>query len=181
MNTLGGCSAGPAQSPRPQPSRPHSIKRSFTMSRNPARSTSVDFLRGLALIVITLDHVSHSALSHLTLHTYAFCDAAEVFVFLGGYASAAAYCAMSASGGTAHAHRRFLKRSWEIYRGYLLTAALMLLCGLAMLALHIHTAILTYTDAPRFLVRPFQTLLDIATLRRQPDLAAVLPMYIGFA
>jgi hypothetical protein len=151
------------------------------MSRDPARSTSVDFLRGLALIVITLDHVSHSALSHLTLHTYAFCDAAEVFVFLGGYASAAAYCAMSASGGTAHAHRRFLKRSWEIYRGYLLTAVLMLLCGLAMLALHIHTAILTYTDAPRFLVRPFQTLLDIATLRRQPDLAAVLPMYIGFA
>jgi hypothetical protein len=151
------------------------------MSRDPARSTSVDFLRGLALIAITLDHVAHSALSHLTLHTYAFCDAAEVFVFLGGYASAAAYCTMSASGGTAHAHRRFLKRSGEIYRGYLLTAALMLLCGLAMLALHIHTAVLTYTDAPLFLVRPFQTLLDIATLRRQPDLAAVLPMYIGFA
>jgi hypothetical protein len=151
------------------------------MSRDPARSTSVDFLRGLALIAITLDHVSHSALSHLTLHTYAFCDAAEVFVFLGGYASAAAYCKMSASGGTAHTHRRFLKRSGEIYRGYLLTAALMLLCGLAMLALHIHTAVLTYTDAPLFLVRPFQTLLDIATLRRQPDLAAVLPMYIGFA
>ncbi|MFP3566103.1 OpgC domain-containing protein [Paraburkholderia sp. SIMBA_030] len=151
------------------------------MSRNPARSTSVDFLRGLALIVITLDHVSQSALSHLTLHNYAFCDAAEVFVFLGGYASGAAYCAMTASGGAAQAHRRFLKRSGEIYRGYLLTAALMLLCGLAMLALHIHSAILTYTDAPLFLARPFQTLLDIATLRRQPDLAAVLPMYIGFA
>ncbi|MGF6971165.1 hypothetical protein OKW43_008260 [Paraburkholderia sp. WC7.3g] len=151
------------------------------MSRDSTRSTSVDFLRGLALIAITLDHVSHSALSHLTLHTYAFCDAAEVFVFLGGYASAAAYCALTARGGAAQAQRRFLKRSGEIYRGYLLTAALMLLCGLTMIALHIHTAVLTYTDAPLFLVRPFQTLLDIATLRRQPDLAAVLPMYIGFA
>ena len=151
------------------------------MRRDSARSTSVDFLRGLALIVIALDHASQSALSHLTLHTYAFCDAAEVFVFLGGYASAAAYCEMTATGGAAQAQRRFLKRSWEIYRGYLLTAALMLLCGLAMLALHIHTVVLSYTDAPLFLVRPFQTLLDIATLRRQPDLSAVLPMYIGFA
>jgi hypothetical protein len=152
-----------------------------TMSRDPARSTSVDFLRGLALIVITLDHDSQSALSHLTLHAYAFCDAAEAFVFFGGYASAAAYCAMTAGGGAVQAYRRFVKRSGEIYRGYLLTAALMLLCGLAMLALHIHTAALTYTDAQLFLVRPFQTLLDIAMLRRQPDLAAVLPMYIGFA
>jgi hypothetical protein len=79
------------------------------------------------------------------------------------------------------AYRRFVKRSGKIYRGYLLTAALMLLCGLAMRALHIHTAVLTYTDAQLFLLRPLQTLLDIATLRRQPDLAAVLPMYIGFA
>jgi hypothetical protein len=30
-------------------------------------------------------------LQHLMLHTYAFCDSAEVFVCLGGYASAAAY------------------------------------------------------------------------------------------
>jgi hypothetical protein len=79
------------------------------------------------------------------------------------------------------AYRRFVKRSGKIYRGYLLTAALMLLCGLAMRALHIHTAVLTYTDAQLFLLRPLQTLLDIATLRRQLDLAAVLPMYIGFA
>jgi hypothetical protein len=59
------------------------------MSRDVRRSTTVDFLRGLALIVIAVDHVSQSALSHLTLHTIAFCEAAEVFVFLGGYASAA--------------------------------------------------------------------------------------------
>jgi hypothetical protein len=151
------------------------------MSRDARRSTTVDFLRGLALIVITVDHVSQSALSHLTLHTVAFCDAAEVFVFLGGYASAAAHGAITATDGLAQAQRRFLKRCGEIYRSYLLTAALMLLCGLTMLALHIHTVVLTYTDAQLLLVRPLQTLIDIATFRRQPDLAAVLPMYIGFA
>jgi hypothetical protein len=117
----------------------------------------------------------------LTPHVYAYFDAAEVFVFLGGYASAAAYCTMTAGGVAAQARRRFLKRTVELYRAYLLTAGLMLLAGLAMLALRVHTAALLYTDAPQLLARPLQTLLDIATLRRQPYLAAVLPMYIGFA
>jgi hypothetical protein len=153
------------------------------MSRDPARSTSVDFLRGLALIVITVDHVCQSGLSHLALHTYAFFDAAEVFVFLGGYASAAAYCAMTASGGATLAHGRFffLKPNGRVHSGYLLTAARMGLCGLAIVVLHIHTPVLTYTHAPLFLVGPIQSLLNIATLRGQPDLAAVLPMCIGFA
>jgi hypothetical protein len=73
------------------------------VSQGAARSTSVDFLRGLSLIVIALDHIPQSALAHLTLHAYAYFDAAEVFVFLGGYASAAAYCAMTAGGVAAQA------------------------------------------------------------------------------
>jgi hypothetical protein len=47
------------------------------MSRESGRSTTVDFLRRFALITIAVDHVSQSELSHLTLHTYAFCDAAR--------------------------------------------------------------------------------------------------------
>jgi hypothetical protein len=172
----------PGYERRPQVQRSDlQLKVDVIVSQGSARSASIDFLRGLALIVIALDHVPHSALAHFTLHTYAYCDAAEVFVFLGGYASAAAYCATAARGGSAQAQRRFLKRTREIYRAYLLTAGLMLLAGLAMLALHIDTAAVPFTDAPRLLVQPFQTLLDIATLRRQPYFAAVLPMYIWFA
>jgi hypothetical protein len=159
----------------------HTASSEVAVSQGTARSTSVDFLRGLSLIVIALDHIPESALAHLTPHVYAYFDAAEVFVFLGGYASAAAYCTMTAGGVAAQARRRFLKRTVELYRAYLLTAGLMLLAGLAMLALRVHTAVLPYTDAPQLLARPLQTLLDIATLRRQPYLAAVLPMYIWFA
>jgi hypothetical protein len=61
------------------------------MNPAPQRSVEVDFLRGLVLLVIMLDHVSGSVLSRFMLHEYAYCDAAEVFVFLGGYATAAAY------------------------------------------------------------------------------------------
>ena len=117
----------------------HTASSEVAVSQGTARSTSVDFLRGLSLIVIALDHIPESALAHLTPHVYAYFDAAEVFVFLGGYASAAAYCTMTAGGVAAQARRRFLKRTVELYRAYLLTAGLMLLAGLAMLALRVHT------------------------------------------
>ena len=60
------------------------------------RSLEVDFFRGIVLLIIAVDHISGSVLSNFTLHKYAFCDSAEVFVFLGGYASAAAFTAVEA-------------------------------------------------------------------------------------
>ena len=150
---------------------------------NPAqqRSVEVDFLRGLVLLVIMLDHVSGSVLSRFMLHEYAYCDAAEVFVFLGGYATAAAYVSIDQRGVAGGATRRFLKRAWEIYRAYLLTAALMLMCGLAMLILQVHPTSLPYTDAQLWLQRPVRTIFDIVSMRSQPYLASVLPMYAIFA
>ncbi|HZZ02361.1 OpgC domain-containing protein, partial [Paraburkholderia sp.] len=69
------------------------------MDTRRGRSIEVDFFRGVVLIVIVLDHMPGSTLSHLMLHAYALCDSAEVFVFLGGYASAAAYTAVLAGRG----------------------------------------------------------------------------------
>ena len=62
------------------------------MESGSGRSIEVDFFRGIVLIVIVLDHIPGSALSHLMLHAYAFCDSAEVFVFLGGYEIGRASC-----------------------------------------------------------------------------------------
>lgn len=145
------------------------------------RSLEIDFFRGVVLIVIALDHISNSLLSLVTLHTYAFCDSAEVFVFLGGYASAAAYASLASRRSTYAANRRFVRRALEIYRAYLFTAALMLLAGAALMMLRIDTPLLRETEWPQFLHRPDGVLFDIATLRLQPYLSAVLPMYSLFA
>jgi hypothetical protein len=145
------------------------------------RSLEVDFFRGVVLLVIAIDHVSGSVLSKFTLHAYAFCDSAEVFVFLGGYASAAAYTAVLSRKGAPAARRRFLRRSYEIYRAYLFTAVLMLLGGALMMLLRIDSPMLQYTEWPSFLVRPFGLSFDIAMLRHQPYLSSVLPMYAMFA
>jgi hypothetical protein len=145
------------------------------------RSLEVDFFRGVVLLVIAVDHISGSVLSNFTLHKFAFCDSAEVFVFLGGYASAAAYTSLATRRSESAARRRFFRRSWEIYRAYLFTAALMLLGGAMLMLLRIDSPMLEYSEWPVFLGRPLDLIFEVAVLRHQPYLSSVLPMYALFA
>lgn len=151
------------------------------MNPGRGRSIEVDFFRGIALIVIVIDHISGSLLSHLTLHSYAMCDSAEVFVFLGGYASAAAYTAVLAKRGAGEAKMRFLRRCCEIYCAYLLTALLMLLSGAVLERLNLNRAMVELTGWPAFSQAPLRQTFAIAVLRDQPYLSSVLPMYVVFA
>jgi hypothetical protein len=151
------------------------------MNSHQGRSIEVDFFRGIVLIVIVLDHIPGSVLSHLMLHAYALCDSAEVFVFLGGYASAAAYTAVLEHRGPGAAHKRFVRRCWEIYRAYLLTALLTLVSGAALALFHLNQPMVELTGWQPFSSEPLREALDIALLRRQPYLSSVLPMYVIFA
>jgi hypothetical protein len=151
------------------------------MESRQGRSIEVDFFRGIVLIVIVLDHIPGSALSHVMLHTYALCDSAEVFVFLGGYASAAAYMAVLAHRGVNAAKGRFFRRSWEIYRAYLLTAVLTLLSGAMLALLHLNQPAADESGWALFAVHPVRETFHILFLTRQPYLSSVLPMYVIFA
>jgi hypothetical protein len=151
------------------------------MEHRQGRSIEVDFFRGLVLIVIVLDHIPGSALSHVMLHTYALCDSAEVFVFLGGYASAAAYMAVLAHRGVSAAKGRFFRRSWEIYRAYLLTAVLTLLSGAMLVLLHLNRPAAELSGWTLFAMHPIRGTFHILLLTRQPYLSSVLPMYVLFA
>ncbi|MCC8394857.1 OpgC domain-containing protein [Paraburkholderia sp. MMS20-SJTR3] len=151
------------------------------METRRGRSVEVDFFRGVVLIVIVLDHIPGSPLSHLMLHAYALCDSAEVFVFLGGYASAAAYTAVLALRGESAANMRFVRRCWEIYRAYLLTAMLTLVSGALLAVLNLNRPMVELTGWPPFALQPWREAFDIALLRRQPYLSSVLPMYVLFA
>lgn len=145
------------------------------------RSLEIDFFRGLVLIVIALDHIQGSVLSRFMLHNYAYCDAAEVFVFLGGYASAAAYTNVATYRSEHAARRRFFIRAAEIYRAYLVTAGLMLAAGAMLTLWRIDSPVLRETSWSDLMHHPLGTLLGIVSLRHQPFLSAVLPMYTLFA
>jgi len=61
------------------------------MKKESERDYRLDFCRGLALILIFIDHVPGNPASLWTLRKWAFCDAAEVFVLISGISSYFAY------------------------------------------------------------------------------------------
>ncbi|WP_345814626.1 OpgC domain-containing protein [Paraburkholderia sp. PREW-6R] len=151
------------------------------MKQSQSRLIELDFFRGLVLLIIVVDHIGGSILSRVTLHAYALCDAAEVFVFLGGFATATAYAALAERRSEATARNRFLRRSLEIYRAFLVTAGLMLLVSAVLTAFSIDAPNLATTDLDDLMDAPLAALRDILLFRRQPYLASVLPMYAFFA
>ncbi|MEB2548921.1 OpgC domain-containing protein [Burkholderia gladioli] len=150
----------------------------------PARSgrlIEIDFFRGIVLLMIVVDHIGGSMISKITLHSYALCDAAEVFVFLGGFAAASAFVAMSERHGTDVARRRFLRRAVQIYRAFLATTTLMLVVSAVLDHFGIESPNLALDDVSVMLATPLTGLIEVLTFQRQPYLASVLPMYVLFA
>ncbi|MFX1765404.1 OpgC domain-containing protein [Paraburkholderia sp. A1RI-2L] len=148
------------------------------MSQTSKRSIEIDFFRGFALLAIALDHMPASVLSHGMLHTFAYCDSAEVFVFVSGYVSAASWLAIAAKKGVGAANQRFWRRGREIYAAYLCAAALMLLSGAAAVGLRVDSPLVADSGFQRFVAHPFAMLGNVAVFRDQPYLAGVLPLYV---
>jgi hypothetical protein len=76
---------------------------------------------------------------------------------------------------------RFIKRAFEIYRAFLITAALMLVASFVLRPLFGHAPNLVLHDLDTFYAEPIASIAQILTFERQPYLSAVLPMYALFA
>jgi hypothetical protein len=151
------------------------------MSGQSQRLVELDFFRGLVLLIIVVDHIGGSVLSHFTLHAFALNDAAEVFVFLGGFATATAYASLAQRRSERAAGLRFVRRAFEIYRAFLITAALMLVATFLLRPFYGHAPNLVLHDLDTLTAAPVTSIAQILTFERQPYLAAVLPMYALFA
>jgi hypothetical protein len=92
------------------------------------RDPRVDVLRGIALVMIFIDHVPGNLLSLVTLRNFGFADAAELFVLLAGFASMAAYGGSFSRDGVVSGLRRVVLRCLHLY----LYQALMLVTVLVL-------------------------------------------------
>jgi hypothetical protein len=142
------------------------------------RDVRLDFFRGLSLLIIFIDHIPDNFLSNVTLHSVAFCDAAEVFVFISGFAAALAYGRLLASDGFPIATMRIYHRVWQLYVAHIFV--------FAVFAAVVSYSIVTvddpaYTEAfnfSEFLSDPPTAFAQVMTLRFQPQFLNILPMYI---
>jgi len=144
------------------------------------RDGNIDFLRGLALLMIFVDHVPYSLLSLFTVQSFAFSDAAELFFFLSGYVAALVFLPYSERNGIVATTAKIWKRVWTIYTAQMVLALLLIAAATALVAL---TAKPAYLDG--FRLTPFfnqtdTSIIPLVTLRYQPIYLDILPVYVLF-
>lgn len=143
------------------------------------RDLRIDFFRGLALIFIFWDHVPDNPLAQLTVRNFGFSDAAEIFVFLAGYAAILAYGRIARRDGFVVASVRILRRTWVLYVVHIFL--LTLLMGIVFLANHyVETRdMIQEIGLQHFVADPQRALADQLLLRFKPNLTDPLPLYIA--
>ncbi|MBM1185237.1 OpgC domain-containing protein [Pseudomonas lundensis] len=142
------------------------------------RDHRIDFFRALALIFIFWDHIPHNPLAELTVRNFGFSDAAEIFVFLAGYAAVLAYGKIAQRDGFLRAGIKILRRAWVLYVVHIFLLAVLM--GIVFFANnHVETRDLVQEMGLQyFLSNPQQALTDELLLRFKPNLMDPLPLYI---
>lgn len=139
------------------------------------RDHRIDFFRGLALLIIFIDHVRPNFWHAYTLQRFAFFDAAEAFVLISGYVIGLVYTRTFQAGGVRACAAKAATRCRLIYCWHLalVVGTGLLIYGLSIAGIGIDSPVL------RDLVRsPWETVVETVALLYSPDLLGILPLYI---
>lgn len=143
------------------------------IAATPGRDLRIDFLRGLALLAIFIDHVPWNPLSKFTPQALGLSDAAEAFVFMSGIVCGIAYSKVLLSRGWGAVWGKVLKRCGQLY-----------LANLLMLAACVVIAWISRGRGPggeeygRFFTDAGPAIRDAVLLRFAPGLTQVLDLYM---
>lgn len=143
------------------------------------RDLRIDFFRGIALVMIFVNHLPYSPLSLFTLRNWGFSDSAEVFVLLAGVAAALAYGRVFEAGGFVAGCRAVFARMRKLYLVHLLMFALvglMCLAGAELLGDATYLNVLGYAA---FAEDPLRRLPEALVLLFQPGYLDILPLYVA--
>jgi hypothetical protein len=88
-----------------------------------ARDTRLYLFLGLANWFIFLDHIPNNMVNWITLRNFGFSGAADVFVFISGYAATLAFAPIMLERGTIVGATRVLRRTWQLYAAFIVLFA----------------------------------------------------------
>lgn len=144
----------------------------------PKRDLRIDLVRGLALMIIFINHMPGNVVAAFTPHAYGFSDAAEIFVLLSGVSAALAFGRVIDGQGLAAGAVKVAARVRTLYVAHL--AVFLTVVGLVALAvertenpLYIETINITPV-----LADPLKALSHVLGLTYQPNYLDILPLYV---
>ena len=141
-------------------------------------SNSVDFWRGVALVMIFINHVPGNVLGDYTMRNFAIADSADLFVFLAGWSMSYATGGPTEPDSASRVIFRLVWRALQLYRAQLVIT-LLALAILAAAALHLQNPLfLEWNDAGLAFYDPVRGLLGLALLTHQLGYFNILPLYI---
>jgi hypothetical protein len=147
------------------------------------RDHRVDFLRGLALATIFINHVPGNFYEKLTHKNFGFSDAAEIFVILAGFASAYAYFARFERGEMWQATVKAWRRASVLYVSHVLTTVIgiALFCSAAIIFAHPGYVLdtIVYMDIKPLISDVVRGFVGLVTLGHQLGYFNILPMYMA--
>lgn len=139
---------------------------------------AIDFWRGVALLMIFINHVPGNVFSEYTLRNFAIVDSAELFVFLAGWSLSYATRGPTGPHPPSRVGYRLVTRAIELYSAQLVVTvlALALLAATAIsrdnpLYLEWHNAGPVFYDAPRAII-------GLVLLTHQLGYFNILPLYV---
>lgn len=141
------------------------------------RDPRLDFFRGLALVMIFINHVPGNMLEAVTSKNFGFSDAAEAFVLMSGMSAGLAYSNAYAR-DRINAVARILRRAGRLYGVHLLTtvlAVIVLMTGHDFLGT---TALSERVNMMSYLEAPWTTALGVLTMTHQLGYFNILPLYM---
>ncbi len=138
------------------------------------RDPRIDVMRGLALLMIFIDHLPGNTLGFFTMHVFGFADAAEVFVLLAGFASMLAYGKVLLRSPPVVGLRRLALRCLRIYA----THAGLLLATLAIVQAWSDLFRVAPVLAAPLLDAGLPGLLRGLALQALPGYLDILPLYV---
>lgn len=142
------------------------------------RAWQIDLFRGLALVMIFINHVPDNPLVPLTSANYGFSDAAEGFVLMAGIAAGLVYLRKYQQEGWGSTLARALQRAFELYSAHILILLLAAAFVAWMAIAEGDERLLGWIGLGPLFADPAATLLGIVTLTHQPHYLDILPLYI---
>ena len=151
--------------------------------RNPpqhSRDQRLDMFRGLALLMIFIDHAPGTLYENFTNRNWGFSDAAEAFVLMSGIAAGLAYSPQFKAGPYWQGITRMWARARTLYFVHITTTVLALGIFAAAAILFDVTAPLSTNNVDVLFRQPLGFIVGIPLLTHQLGYFNILPLYLSF-